>query len=99
MTTSLGIPDEVENPIYIDTLKRIIAVSEAAGKPVMIHQQTTATSITAIELGARWILHSTDASFIRNGVNADFAKLREAAAKRWDVAAVDGAGGDMGAVH
>lgn len=99
LTTSLGIPDEVENPIYIDTLKRIIEVSEAAGKPVMIHQQTTATSIKAIELGARWVLHNTDAGFIRNGVNADFALLREAAAKRWDLSSVNGADDKMGAVH
>jgi 2-keto-3-deoxy-L-rhamnonate aldolase RhmA len=98
MTTSLGIPDEVDNPIYIDVLKKIIAVSESHGKPVMIHQQTMETSKKAIELGARWILHSTDASFIRNGVNSDFAALREIASKKWEVASAKG-GGDMGAVH
>lgn len=99
LTTSLGIPDEVENPVYIDALKRIIKVSEAHGKPVMIHQQTIAASKKAIDLGARWVLHSTDAGFIRNGVNADFAQLREAAGKRWDVTSVNGADDRMGAVH
>ncbi len=99
LTTSLGIPDEVDNPIYIDTLKKIISVSEAHGKPVMIHQQTIPASTTAIELGARWVLHSTDAGFIRNGVNADFAKLREIASKKWELASVNGADDKMGAVH
>ena len=87
MTTSLGIPDEVDNPIYLDTLKRVIEVSEAHGKPVMIHQQTVATSLKAIELGARWILHSSDAGLLRNAANADFGKLREAAGKRFGVSA------------
>ena len=99
LTTSLGIPDEVDNPIYVDALKRIISVSEAAGKPVLIHQQTVESSKKAIELGARWVLHSTDAGFVRNGVNSDFATLREAAAQRWEVSGGGSASDDMGAVH
>lgn len=85
MTTSLGIPDEVDNPIYLDTLKHIIKVSEEHGKPVMIHQQTRETSLKAIELGARWILHSSDAGLLRNAANADFGVLREAAGKKFGV--------------
>lgn len=99
LTTSLGIPDEVDNPIYVDALKRIISVSESRGKPVLIHQQTVETSKKAIELGARWVLHSTDAGFVRNGVNSDFAELRKAASSKWDIASVDGADDKMGAVH
>jgi 4-hydroxy-2-oxoheptanedioate aldolase len=83
MTTSLGIPDEVDNPVYLDTLKRVVKVSEAHGKPVMIHQQTRDTSLKAIEIGARWVLHSTDAGMLRNAVNADFSVLRESAGKRF----------------
>jgi 4-hydroxy-2-oxoheptanedioate aldolase len=86
MTTSLGIPDEVDNPVYIDTLKKVISTCESRGIPVMIHQQTRDTSLKAIELGARWVLHSSDAGFLRNAVNSDFAVLRDAAGKKWGAA-------------
>jgi 4-hydroxy-2-oxoheptanedioate aldolase len=90
MTTSLGIPDEVENPIYIDTLKKIIAEADKRGLPTMIHQQTLPTSITAIDLGARFILHASDVGLLLRGLQTEFAELREAAGKKHgDVAAVD----------
>ncbi len=79
MTTSLGIPDEVTNPKYLDVIKGVIAQSEAHGVPVMIHQQTLDTSTTAIELGARFVLHSTDARFMQIAMQEHFANLREVA--------------------
>lgn len=79
MTTSLGIPDEVTNPIYLDVLKGVIARSEAHGVPVMIHQQTVDTSTTAIELGARFVLHSTDARFMQIAMQEHMAELRQVA--------------------
>lgn len=89
MTTSLGIPDEVENPIYIDVLKHVIAEADKRGLPTMIHQQTLPTSTTAIELGARFILHSSDVGLLLKGLQQDFAELREVANKKY---------GDVGAV-
>jgi 2-keto-3-deoxy-L-rhamnonate aldolase RhmA len=76
MTTSLGIPDEVTNPRYLDVIKGVIAKSEAHGVPVMIHQQTLDTSTTAIELGARFVLHSTDARFMQIAMQEHMAELR-----------------------
>ncbi len=90
MTTSLGIPDEVENPLYIDTLKKIIAEADKRGLPTMIHQQTIPTSTTAIDLGARFILHSSDSGLLLRSIQTEFAQLREIAAKKYgDVAAVE----------
>ncbi len=90
MTTSLGIPDEIDNPLYIDTLKKIIAEVDRRGLPTMIHQQTIATSATAIELGARFILHSSDAGLLLRSIQTEFAQLREIAGKKYgDVAAVE----------
>jgi 2-keto-3-deoxy-L-rhamnonate aldolase RhmA len=90
MTTSLGIPDEVENPIYIDTLKKVIAEADKRGLPTMIHQQTIASSTTAIELGARFILHSSDSGILLRGIQQEFAQIREVAGKKHgDVAAVE----------
>ena len=79
MTTSLGIPDEVTNPKYLDVIKGVIAKSEAHGIPVMIHQQTLDTSTTAIELGARFVLHSTDARFMQIAMQEHMAELRQVA--------------------
>ena len=90
MTTSLGIPDEVDNPLYIDTLKKIIAEADKRGLPTMIHQQTIPTSTTAIDLGARFILHSSDSGLLLRSIQTEFAQLREIAGKKYgEVAAVE----------
>ncbi len=77
MTTSLGIPDEVANPKYLDVIKDIIAKAEAGGVPVMIHQQTLDASTTAIELGARFVMHSTDSRLLQAAMQEHMAQLRE----------------------
>ena len=79
MTTSLGIPDEVTNETYLDVLRGVIDTSEKYGVPVMIHQQTIDTSKTAIELGARFVMHSSDARLMQDAMRKDFAELRSAA--------------------
>lgn len=88
MTTSIGKPDELEDPEYIDILKNIIAKSEAKGIPVMIHHQNMKMSNMSLELGSRFILHGSDAGLLRQKVTEDFTALRSAAAKKW--------GGDAG---
>ncbi|MDA1002555.1 MAG: aldolase/citrate lyase family protein [Chloroflexi bacterium] len=79
MTTSLGIPDEVTHPRYLEVIKGVIAQSEAHGVPVMIHQQTIDTSTTAIELGARLVMHSTDSRFMQIAMQEHMAELRSVA--------------------
>ena len=76
MTTSLGIPDEVANPQYLDVIKDIIAKAEASGVPVMIHQQTLDASTTAIELGARFVMHSSDSRLMQVAMQEHMAQLR-----------------------
>jgi 4-hydroxy-2-oxoheptanedioate aldolase len=83
MTTSLGIPDESDNPAYLDTLKKIIGAADKRGLPTMIHQQTLETSATAIELGARFIMHSSDSRILMRGTQNEFAELREVANKKY----------------
>ena len=85
MTTSLGIPDESGNPIYLDTLSRIIAEADKRGIPTMIHQQTIDTSAKAIELGARFIMHSSDAGILLRGTQEEFAELRKITSKKYGV--------------
>ena len=85
MSTSLGIPDESGNPIYLDTLSKIIAEADKRGIPTMIHQQTIDTSAKAIELGARFIMHSSDAGILLRGTQGGFAELRKITSKKYGV--------------
>ena len=85
MTTSLGIPDESGNSIYLDTLSKIIAEADKRGIPTMIHQQTIETSAKAIELGARFIMHSSDAGILLRGTQDEFAQLRKITSKKYGV--------------
>jgi len=79
MTTSLGIPDDWANPKYLDVIKGVIQKSEAKGKPVMIHQSTMESSIRAIELGARFVMHSSDARLMVAAMQEQFGELRKVA--------------------
>jgi len=81
MTTSLGIPDEVTNPRYLEVVEGVIAQSEAHNVPVMIHQQTLETSTTAIEKGARFVMHSMDARLMQLAMQEHMAELRSVAAR------------------
>ena len=85
MTTSLGIPDESSNSIYLDTLSKIIAEADKRGIPTMIHQQTIETSAKAIVLGARFIMHSSDAGILLRGTQDEFAELRKITSKKYGV--------------
>ena len=85
MSTSLGIPDESGNPIYLDTLSKIIAEADKRGIPTMIHQQTIETSAKAIELGARFIMHSSDSGILLRGTQEEFAELRKITSKKYGV--------------
>ena len=90
MTTSLGIPDEVANPIYLETLSKIIGAADKRGIPTMIHQQTIEASTIAIELGARFIMHSSDSGILLRATQNEFAQIRETAGKiHGDVAEVE----------
>ncbi len=79
MSTSLGIPDDYTNEKYTDVLKDIIGKADARGVPVMIHQQTIETSATAINLGARFIMHSSDARLMQSAMQDQMNQLREIA--------------------
>jgi 4-hydroxy-2-oxoheptanedioate aldolase len=85
MTTSLGIPDEVSNPIYLDTLSKIIGAADDRGIPTMIHQQTIEASTVAINLGARFIMHSSDSGILLRGTQDEFSQLRKNAGKKHGV--------------
>lgn len=79
LSTSLGVPDDYASPAYLDTVADIIKRCAYRGLPVMVHQQNLPTSIKAIDLGARFVLHSTDAGLLQRVLKAELNALREAA--------------------
>ena len=70
---------DYSNPRYLNVIKDIIARAEARGIPTMVHQQTIETSTTAIDLGARFVLHSTDSRMLQRIMQNEMNALREAA--------------------
>tara|TARA_Y100001970_G_scaffold68675_4_gene87517 strand:+ start:13545 stop:14378 length:834 start_codon:yes stop_codon:yes gene_type:complete len=83
MTTSLGIPNENDNPVYLETLKNVIDEADKRGVPTMIHQQTIEASKVAINLGARFILHSSDAGILLRGIQNEFAELKNSVNEKY----------------
>ncbi|MBM3956947.1 MAG: hypothetical protein FJ313_02705 [Gemmatimonadetes bacterium] len=91
MTTSMGIPDEFDNPKYLDLIQDVIRRSEARGKPVLIHQWRVPDSKRAIERGSRFVLHGMDMQFMADGMREQLRQLREAAARvRGGIEVVEG---------
>ncbi len=76
LTTSMGIPDEKDSDLYVNALKKIISTSESHSIPVMIHHATMQESNLSLNLGSRFILHGSDASFLGQKIEEDFKLLR-----------------------
>lgn len=79
MSTSLGIPNEYDNPRYVEVVSDIIRRCEARKIPVMVHQQNLETSVPMINRGARFVLHSTDAGMLQRVLQTEMNELRAAA--------------------
>ena len=76
LTITLGIPDQYDHPDYEAALREIIAKSEAAGKPVLIHQQTVELTQKWLREGARFVLYSSDARTMHNGYREEFGEIK-----------------------
>ena len=79
MSTSLGIPDDYGNKKYLNVVEDIIKRCAAKKIPVMVHQQTIKTSSKAIQLGARFVLHSTDGRMLQRVIQNEMNALRKVA--------------------
>lgn len=79
MSTSLGIPDDYSNEKYLRVVEDIIKRCAARKIPVMVHQQTLETSSKAIQLGARFVLHSSDGRMLQRIIQNEMNALRQAA--------------------
>jgi 4-hydroxy-2-oxoheptanedioate aldolase len=77
LSTSMGIPDELENSDYLDALTKIINVSESHNIPVMVHGFTPERTLKTMELGARFVLHSSDGGMITQSIDREFNSIRD----------------------
>ena len=82
MSISLGIPDQYNQKIYQDTVKKVIDMSEAKGIATLVHQQPPDLSEYWIAEGARFVLHGTDRRALTEGFKSDFGQLRDFANKQ-----------------
>jgi 4-hydroxy-2-oxoheptanedioate aldolase len=82
MSTSLGAPDKFEQR-YWDVCADIVKRAEARHMPTLIHHQTPETAAKAIEIGARFVLYSSEGRLLQRQMQSDFTTLRAAAAKRF----------------
>ncbi|MEC9366715.1 MAG: aldolase/citrate lyase family protein [Chloroflexota bacterium] len=76
LTITLGIPDQYDHPEYEGALREIIAKSQAAGKPVLIHHQTVSLTQKWLREGARFVLYSSDARTMHNGYREEFGEIK-----------------------
>ena len=77
LSTSMGIPDELENDDYIEALTKIINISESHNIPVMVHGFTPERTLKTMELGARFVLHSSDGGMITQSIEKEFNAIRQ----------------------
>ncbi|MFL2761773.1 MAG: HpcH/HpaI aldolase family protein [Dehalococcoidia bacterium] len=76
LSITLGIPDQYDHPDYESALRQIISLSNAAGKPVLIHHQTVELTQKWLKEGARFVLYSSDARIMHNGYRDEFAQIK-----------------------
>ena len=81
-------PDELENQDYIEALTKIINVSESHNIPVMVHGFTPDRTLKTMELGARFVLHSSDVGMITQSIDREFNSIREEKVENTDNEAI-----------
>ncbi len=77
ITCSLEIPEEYDNPLFIETVVDVIRRCRKLGKGVGIHMDNTLPRCRPfLEAGANFILNSADVVKMKNSMNLDFQNLR-----------------------
>ncbi|MDA1189814.1 MAG: aldolase/citrate lyase family protein, partial [Chloroflexi bacterium] len=76
LTIALGIPDQYDNPKYLDAVRRIIKTSKKHGVPTLVHHHNVEQTNQWLQEGARFVLHGSDARIIHNGMRAAFGEIK-----------------------
>ncbi len=83
ITTTMGIPTEYENPLFLDTIEDVIRRCRAQGVGVGIHTMLfrfkPPTLQRLLDAGMNWIINGSDISLMCQTMNQQLGKLREMA--------------------
>ena len=78
ITCSMEIPEEYENPKFIDTVKDIVKRCRKLGKGVGIHSDLTADKCREfLDTDMNFMLHLADVVKMRDTMNSEFRAMRE----------------------
>ena len=77
LTTSLGIPEEYDNPIYLNTIEMVFKKARSKSVGAGIHAWGTPEyQKRLLDLGANMLIHKADAFFFRDGLENDLNEIR-----------------------
>lgn len=80
LSVNMGIPEQYENPAYIEVVEHIIGKARAKGKAAGIHfPNDPQRQIKYMEAGANIILHSSDMFLFSQKLKEDMAIIKDAA--------------------
>jgi 4-hydroxy-2-oxoheptanedioate aldolase len=83
ITVSMGIPEEYENPLFIDTvedvIKRCRACSVGVGLHTALFRLKDETLRRLIGAGLNWLINGADVTIMRDAMSAQLNRLRQLA--------------------
>lgn len=80
ITTSMGIPEEYENPKFLDAIEDVIRRCRKASVGVGIHIKLFTIReenlLRFLRAGMNWIINGSDVTIMRDAMNAQLSRLR-----------------------
>ncbi|MFC6357109.1 HpcH/HpaI aldolase family protein [Luethyella okanaganae] len=78
LTTSMGIPTEFTNPLYLDALDRVAAAGRASGKAVGFLASGAEDAVSLVERGFRVLAYGSDIGIYRSALRSGLGAVRQA---------------------
>jgi 4-hydroxy-2-oxoheptanedioate aldolase len=80
LSVSLGIPDQYDDPRYVEAVEHVIATAQARGIPAGAHCFDEPMLTKWLKKGSRFVLFSADVRALGDGYRPTLDKLRDRAA-------------------
>lgn len=78
LSINLGIPEQYDNPVFLDAISTIIRKARAAHVGIGIHySEAIEPEIAWAREGANFIVHSSDFAIVQQTLRADFQRFRK----------------------
>ncbi|MCA1667086.1 MAG: hypothetical protein LC793_06750 [Thermomicrobia bacterium] len=84
LSITLGVPDQYDDPKFLDATERIITTAQARGIPAGGHWQTEKDVERWMGKGSRFVLYSSDMRALTEGYRDSLNKFRDAAVGQLD---------------